>query len=53
MPKIFTFAFKELYPAVVASLDELTELRDGETIGKTMSHLKAITTVEFFVCLEI
>ena len=47
------FVFKELYPAIVASLDELTESRDGETVGKAMSHLKAITTVKFFVCLEI
>ena len=42
------FVFKEYYPAVVGSPDQLSESRDGEVLGRAMPHLKAITTTGFF-----
>ena len=47
------FVFKEFFPAVVGSLDELSESRDGEVFGRAMPHLKAITTAGFLVSLEV
>ena len=47
------FVFKEFYPAVVGSLDQLSESRDGEVFGRAMPYLKAITTAGFLVCLEV
>ena len=45
--------FKELYPAVVASLDELACSRDVEVVGKSTAYLKAIRDAEFLVSLEV
>ena len=45
------FVFKEFYPAVVGSLDQLSESRNGEVLER--SYLKAITTARFLVSLEI
>ena len=45
------FVFKEFYPAVVASLDQLSESRDGQVLER--SYLKAITTARFLVSLEV
>ena len=47
------FVFKEFYPAVVGSLGQLSESRDGEILGRAMSYLKAITTATFLVSLEV
>ena len=47
------FVFKEFYPVVVGSLDQLSETRDGEVLGRAMPYLKVITTVEFLVSLEV
>ena len=45
------FVFKEFDPAVVGSLDKLSESRDGEVFGRL--YLKAITTPRFLVSLEV
>ena len=45
------FVFKEFYPAVVGSLDQLSEPRDGKVLGRP--YLKAITTAGFLVSLEV
>ena len=45
------FVFKEFYPAVVGSLDQLSKTRDGEVLGRP--YLKAKTTAGFLVSLEI
>ena len=46
--------FKEFYPAVVGSLDQLSESRDGEVFERgAMPYLKAITTAGFLVSLEV
>ena len=47
------FVFKEFYPAVVGSLYQLSESRDGEVLERAMLYLKAITTVVFLVSLEV
>ena len=47
------FVFKELYPAVVGSLNQLSESRDGEVVGRAMSYFKAITTPGFLISLEV
>ena len=47
------FVFKEFYPAVVGSLDQLSESRDGKVLGRTMLYLKAITTAAFFVSQKV
>ena len=47
------FVFKEFYPAVVGSLDQLSESRDGKVLGRAMPYLKAITAAGFLVSLEI
>ena len=46
------FVFQELYLAVVGSLDQLSESRDGDVLEMTMPYLKAITTAGFLVSLE-
>ena len=46
------FVFKEFYPAVVSSLDQLLESRDGEVLGRAMPYLKAMTTAVFLVSQE-
>ena len=47
------FVFKEFYPAVVGSLDQLSESRDGEVLERPMSYLKAITTTGNLISLEV
>ena len=47
------FVSKKFHPTVVGSLDQLSESRDGEVLGKAMSYLKAITTPGFLVSLEV
>ena len=47
------FVFKEFYPAVVGSLDQLSESRDGEVLRRAMLYLKAITTAGVLVSLEV
>ena len=47
------FVFKEFYPAVTGSLDQLSESRDGKVHGRAMPYLKAITTSGFLVDLEV
>ena len=47
------FVFKEFYPAVVGSLDQLSESRDGEVFKRAIPYLKAITTTGFLVNLEV
>ena len=47
------FVFKEFFPAVVGSLDQLSESRDGEAYGRAMPYLKTITTTGFLVSLEV
>ena len=32
------FVFKVFYPAVVGSLDQLSESRDGEVLGRAMPY---------------
>ena len=51
-----TFVFKEFYPAVVGSLDQLSESRNGEVLQRAMPYLKAtkaIRTAGFLVSLEV
>ena len=47
------FIFKEFYPPVASSLDQLSESRDGKVLGKAVPHLKAITIAGFLVNLEV
>ena len=47
------FGFKEFYPAVAGSLDQLPESRDGKTLRRAVPYLKAITTPGFLVSLEV
>ena len=47
------FVFKEFYPAVVGYLNQLSESRDGEVLGKAIFYVKATTTPGFLVCLEV
>ena len=44
---------RSFYPAVVGSLDQLLESRDGIGLERAMSYLKAITTAGFLVSLEV
>ena len=37
------FVFKEFFPAVVGSLDQLSKSRDGEVLERAMPSLKVIT----------
>ena len=46
------FVFKEFYPAVVGSLDQLSDSSDGEVFGRATSYLKAITA-GFLVSLKV
>ena len=43
----------EFYPAVVGSIDQQSESRDGEVLERTVSYSKAITTAGVFVILEV
>ena len=43
----------EFYPAVVGSIDQLSESRDGEVLERAMPYLKAITTAGVLVILEV
>ena len=45
--------FKELYLALIASLDELRASRNGETAGKATVFTKAMSDTAFLVCLEV
>ena len=45
------FVLKEFYPAILGSLDQMSESKDGKVLGR--SYLKAITTARFLVSLEI
>ena len=47
------FVFKKFYPAVVGSLDQLSESRDGEVFGRAMLYAKATTTLGLMVSLEV
>ena len=47
------FVFKEFYPAVVGSLDQLSKSRDGEVLERPMPYLKAITTAGVLISLEV
>ena len=45
--------FTEFHPAVAGSLDQLSESRNEEVLERAMPYLKAITTAEFLVSLEV
>ena len=47
------FVFKEFYPSVAGSLDQLSESRDGKVLGRAMPCLKAITTAGFLASIEV
>ena len=47
------FVFNEFCPAVVGSLDQLSESRDGKVIERAMPYLRAITAAGFLVSLEV
>ena len=47
------FVFKEFYPAVVGSIDQQSESRDGEVLERTVSYSKAITKAGVLVILEV
>ena len=47
------FVIKKFYPAVVGSLDHLSESRHGEVLERAMPYLKVITTPRFLVSLEV
>ena len=47
------FVFKEFYPAVVGSLYQLSESRDGEVLERPMPYLKAMTTAGFLASVEV
>ena len=47
------FVFEKFYPTVVGSLDQLSESRGGEVLGRAMPYLRAITTAGFLVSLEV
>ena len=46
------FVFKEFYPVVAGSPDQLSESSHGEVFGRAMPYLKAVTAVGFLVGLE-
>ena len=43
----------EFYPAVVGSIDQLSESRNGEVLERPMPYSKAITTAGVLVILEV
>ena len=47
------FVFKEFYPAVAGSLDQLSESRDRKGLGRATPYLKAIKTTGFLVSLGV
>ena len=47
------FVFKEFYPAVDGSLDQLSESRDRKVLGRATPYLKAITTPGFLFSLGV
>ena len=47
------FVLKDFYPAVVGYLDQLSESRDREDLGRAMFYVKATTTPGFLVSLEV
>ena len=47
------FVFKKFYSAVVSSLNQLSESRDGEFLGRAMLCVKATTTPGLLVSLEV
>ena len=47
------FVFKEFYRTVVGYLDQLSQSRDGEVLGRAVPYLKTITTPECLVSLEV
>ena len=47
------FDFKEFFPAVIGSLNQLSESTNGKVFGRAMPCLKAITTAGFLVSLEV
>ena len=47
------FVFKEFYPAVVGSIDQQSESRNGEVLERPMPYSKAITTAGVLVILEV
>ena len=44
---------KKCCRALVGSLDQLSESRDGKVLERAMPYLKAITTAGFLVSLEV
>ena len=40
---------RSFFPAVVGSLYQLAELRDGEVFGRVMPYLKATATAGFWL----
>ena len=47
------FVFKRVYPAVVGSLDQLSESRNGKVLERPMPYSKAITTAGVLISLEV
>ena len=47
------FVFKKFYPLVVGFLDQLSELRGGEVLGRAMLYVKAATTPGLLVSLKV
>ena len=47
------FVLKKFYPAVVGSLDQLSESRDGEVLERAIPYLKAITRAGVLISLEV
>lgn len=45
--------FKELYDAVVASLDEIADSGDSEVVGKATAFMKGIADPAFLISLEV
>ena len=46
------FVFKKFYPAVVGSIDQLSESRNGEVLERPMPYLKAITITGNLISLK-
>ena len=44
---------RSFFPAVAGSHDQLSELSDGEVLGRAMPYLKTITIHGFLVSLEV
>ena len=47
------FVFKKFYPAVVGSIDQQSESRDGEVLERPMLYLKAITTAGVLISVQV